>query len=84
MRKLIRNGGFVESQRQAIIAALEPFDKDRKIRFQPTNVEDSRYFTGAGLYSSYSGCLLDDIDDDEVALVAAMKASQRSVVYSVP
>ena len=67
VRKLIRNGGFVESQRQAIIAALEPFDKDRKIRFRSsTNVEDSRYFTGAGLYSSYSGCLLDDIDDDEV------------------
>ena len=66
VRKLIRNGEFVESQRQAIIAALEPFDKDRKIRFRSsTNVEDSRYFTGAGLYSSYSGCLLDDLDDDQ-------------------
>ena len=66
VRKLIREEEFVESQRQAIIAALEPFDKDRKIRFRSsTNVEDSRYFTGAGLYSSYSGCLLDDLDDDQ-------------------
>ena len=67
VRKLIRNGEFVESQKQAIIAALEPFDKDRKIRFRSsTNVEDSRYFTGAGLYDSYSGCLLDDLDNDQV------------------
>ena len=67
VRKLIRNGEFVESQKQAIIAALEPFDKDRKIRFRSsTNIEDSRYFTGAGLYDSYSGCLLDDLDNDQV------------------
>lgn len=65
VRKLIRDGDFIESQRQAIIAALAPFDKDRKIRFRSsTNIEDSRYFTGAGLYDSYSGCLLDDLDDD--------------------
>lgn len=67
VRKLIRNGEFVESQKQAIIAALEPFDKDRKIRFRSsTNIEDSRYYTGAGLYDSYSGCLLDDLDNDQV------------------
>ena len=67
VRKLIRNGEFVESQKQAIIAALEPFDKNRKIRFRSsTNIEDSRYFTGAGLYDSYSGCLLDDLDNDQV------------------
>ena len=65
VRKLIRDGVFIENQRQAIIAALEPFDRDRKIRFRSsTNIEDSRYFTGAGLYDSYSGCLLDDLDDD--------------------
>ena len=65
IRKLIRGGAFVESQRQALIAALSPFDRTQKIRFRSsTNMEDSRYFTGAGLYGSYSGCLLDDLDDD--------------------
>ena len=66
VRKLIREGEFVQSQRQAIITALEPFEKSQKIRFRSsTNIEDSRHFTGAGLYSSFSGCLLDDLDDDE-------------------
>ena len=65
IRKLIRDGEFVESQRQALIAALSPFDRTQKIRFRSsTNMEDSRHFTGAGLYDSYSGCLLDDLDDD--------------------
>ena len=65
VRDLIRDGEFVESQRQAIIAALSPFDRAKKIRFRSsTNMEDSRHFTGAGLYDSYSGCLLDDLDDD--------------------
>ena len=65
IRKLIRDGEFVESQRQALIAALSPFDRTQKIRFRSsTNMEDSRHFTGAGLYDSYSGCLLDDTDDD--------------------
>lgn len=36
-----------------------------KLRFRSsTNVEDSEQFTGAGLYDSYSGCLLDDLDGD--------------------
>jgi hypothetical protein len=65
VRDLIRDGEFVASQRQAIIAALSPFDRSKKIRFRSsTNMEDSRHFTGAGLYDSYSGCLLDDTDDD--------------------
>jgi hypothetical protein len=35
----------------------------RKIRFRSSsNVEDGETFTGAGLYDSYSGCLLDDLD----------------------
>jgi len=86
VRKLIRDGVFVESQRQAIIAALEPFDKDRKIRFRSsTNVEDSRYFTGAGLYSSYSGCLIDDIDDDESGPCACdnTKSKERGVFRAI-
>jgi hypothetical protein len=57
---------FTEAQQAAIIAALEPFDPLRKIRFRSsTNVEDSEQFTGAGLYDSYSGCLQDELDGDD-------------------
>lgn len=36
-----------------------------KLRFRSsTNVEDAEQFTGAGLYDSNSGCLLDDLDGD--------------------
>ena len=56
---------FTPSQKQAIITALTGFTPGRKIRFRSsTNVEDSATFTGAGLYDSYSGCLLDDLDGD--------------------
>ncbi len=42
------------------------FEADRKLRFRSsTNVEDSEQFTGAGLYDSYSGCLIDDLDEDD-------------------
>jgi hypothetical protein len=57
---------FTDGQKAGIIAALEPFDPLRKIRFRSsTNVEDSEQFTGAGLYDSYSGCLQDDVDGDD-------------------
>ena len=78
VRKLIRDGAFVESQRQALIAALSPFDRAQKIRFRSsTNMEDSRHFTGAGLYDSYSGCLLDDLDDDTTGPCACDDAKQK-------
>jgi hypothetical protein len=42
------------------------FDLYSKLRFRSsTNVEDSEQFTGAGLYSSYSGCLADEFDGDD-------------------
>ncbi|UCD52873.1 MAG: hypothetical protein JSW27_09580, partial [Phycisphaerales bacterium] len=55
---------------EAVIAALtDPaygFDPHQKLRFRSsTNVEDSEHFSGAGLYDSYSGCLADDLDDDD-------------------
>ena len=41
------------------------FNPRRNIRFRSsTNVEDAEQFTGAGLYDSYSGCLMDDMDGD--------------------
>jgi hypothetical protein len=57
---------FTPAQKTAIIAALQRFNPDRLIRFRSsTNVEDSDVFTGAGLYESESGCLADDLDDDD-------------------
>jgi hypothetical protein len=67
IRRLItRTAQFNEAQQEAIIAALAVFDPNRKIRFRSSsNAEDDRSFTGAGLYDSYSGCLLDDLDGDD-------------------
>ncbi|HZO83595.1 MAG TPA: PEP/pyruvate-binding domain-containing protein, partial [Verrucomicrobiae bacterium] len=56
---------FTPAQQQAITNALRVFNPGRNIRFRSsTNVEDSEHFTGAGLYDSFSGCLLDDHDGD--------------------
>jgi hypothetical protein len=58
---------FTPAQQQAITNVLTVFNPQRKIRFRSsTNVEDSESFTGAGLYDSYSGCLLDDLDGDTI------------------
>jgi hypothetical protein len=66
LRDLIRNTAtFTPVQQQSITNALRVFNPQRKIRFRSsTNVEDSEHFTGAGLYDSFSGCLLDDLDAD--------------------
>ena len=62
---------FAPELEQAIIGTLEDplygFDSARKIRARSsTNVEDSERFSGAGLYDSRSGCLLDDVDGDDM------------------
>jgi hypothetical protein len=62
---------FSQQLQDAVIATLQDpnygFDPNHKIRFRSsTNVEDSEQFTGAGLYSSYSGCLADELDGDTV------------------
>lgn len=66
IRNLVRTAAqFTPSQKQSIITTLGGFTPGRRIRFRSsTNVEDSATFTGAGLYDSYSGCLLDDLDGD--------------------
>jgi hypothetical protein len=59
---------FSEELEDEITSALEVFGFDPavNIRFRSsTNVEDSDQFIGAGLYDSYSGCLADDLDDDD-------------------
>ncbi len=60
-----RTARFTPEQQQAVTNALARFNPARKIRFRSsTNVEDTEHFTGAGLYDSFSGCLLDDLDAD--------------------
>ncbi len=61
---------FTDAQMQAVLSVLQDrqygFDPLQNLRFRSsTNVEDSLEFTGAGLYDSYSGCLGDDLDDDD-------------------
>ncbi len=57
---------FSPAQRAAILDALAAFDPGRPIRFRSsTNVEDTELFVGAGLYDSYSGCMLDDLDGND-------------------
>ena len=66
IRSLIKDTcDFSESQKRSILEALKPLQPRGKLRFRSsTNVEDSEQFSGAGLYDSYSGCLLDDLDGD--------------------
>lgn len=66
VREMIRRTAtFSAAERAEILAALGNFTPGRNIRFRSsTNVEDSDSFTGAGLYDSYSGCLMDDLDAD--------------------
>jgi hypothetical protein len=87
VRALITDQGeFDDAQKAEVLAALERFDADRKIRFRSsTNVEDSEQFVGAGLYDSYSGCLADDTDGDEVgpSHCDADRANERGVFRAI-
>ena len=67
IRNIIRKASdFSAEQKSAILNELSGFSPNAKIRFRSsTNVEDTRYFVGAGLYDSFSGCVLDDTDNDD-------------------
>ena len=71
IRNLLENSSITEFNpdlKSAVTDALGSFgfDPNKKIRFRSsTNVEDSERFTGAGLYESYSGCLADDLDEND-------------------
>ena len=57
---------FTPAQQAAITNSLAIFNPRRNIRFRSsTNIEDTERFTGAGLYDSFSGCLIDDLDGDD-------------------
>lgn len=69
VRKLVKDAVMPASMQRRILQALKDagFDVNRKLRFRSsTNVEDTATFNGAGLYDSYSGCLADDLDQDNV------------------
>ncbi len=81
---------FTETCSQAVLTALQDprygLDPLKKIRFRSsTNVEDSKNFTGAGLYSSYSGCLADDLDGDNQGPSQADPnwLEERGVFYTI-
>ena len=74
----------------AVIQTLQSpqygFDMNRKIRFRSsTNVEDSESFTGAGLYDSYSGCLADELDGDDLgpSICDPAKPQERGVFRAI-
>lgn len=81
-----QSADFSSAQRQEILDALAGFTPERKIRFRSsTNVEDSETFTGAGLYDSHSGCVLDDLDEDAAGPSAcdASEANERGVFRAI-
>ena len=87
VRALIKTEArFSESQRNAIQSALSGFDASRRLRFRSsTNVEDTDQFVGAGLYDSFSGCLADDLDDDDSGPSAcdSSRAKERGVFRAI-
>ena len=91
IRNIFRNPQittFSLELQDAVIEALQGFgfDPNSKIRFRSsTNVEDSEQFTGAGLYESYSGCLADDLDEDDAGPCAcdSSKGNERGVFRAI-
>lgn len=81
-----RDADFSEADKTAIMSALSGFDANKKIRFRSsTNVEDSDQFSGAGLYSSYSGCIADDTDADDIgpSRCDETRAKERGVFRAI-
>jgi len=87
IRTLIKGEAtFTPAQQTDILAALAGFDANEKIRFRSsTNVEDTEHFVGAGLYDSYSGCVADDEDADDLgpSRCDASKANERGVFRAI-
>jgi hypothetical protein len=81
-----KSATFTPAQKQTILAALTGFEPRRKLRFRSsTNVEDTEHFTGAGLYDSYSGCLLDELDanDSGPSQCDPLEPSERGVFRAI-
>lgn len=79
---------FTDTQKSNIVKALRsgPFDPSRKLRFRSSsNAEDLTGFSAAGLYNSYSGCLLDDLrgTDKDICLCDPADDKARSVFRAI-
>ena len=89
IRKRIRaDVDFTLDQQQSVLGALTlaGFDPNKRIRFRSsTNVEDSEYFSGAGLYDSFSGCMADDTDSDNAgpSRCDADESNERGVFRAI-
>ncbi|MCX6858648.1 MAG: hypothetical protein NTX70_00245 [Verrucomicrobia bacterium] len=77
---------FSPGLRSAVTNALSGFDPVRKIRFRSSsNAEDSASFVAAGLYDSFSGCLLDDLDGNSTGPCGcdATETQERGVFRAI-
>ena len=77
---------FNPALRSVVTHALGGFDPARKIRFRSSsNAEDSASFVAAGLYDSFSGCLVDDLDDNSTGPCGcdAAEAQERGVFRAI-
>ena len=91
IRNLFTNSRVIDFSpqlRDVVIDALWGFgfNPKEKLRFRSsTNVEDSEQFTGAGLYESYSGCLADELDNDDAGPCAcdSSDGSERGVFMAI-
>ena len=86
IRTQIKAATFTTDQQKQLLTALSSFDPERKLRFRSsTNLEDQGQFTGAGLYDSFSGCLEDELDEDEQGPCAcdSEKAKERGVFRAI-
>lgn len=75
--------GFIERLQSQVSKEFGEAGLTMRLRFRSsTNAEDLRAFSGAGLYDSRSGCLADDLDDDQLGpsrcLTPAAKAGYEA------
>ena len=83
LRRSIRDGELAPGFLDALALRLrEVFGADADttfVRFRSsTNAEDLTAFSGAGIYDSRTGCLADDLDDDEVGPSRCLSVAHRA------
>jgi pyruvate, water dikinase len=84
LRDAIRAAPVAESFERRFHAAVErqwgPSGFTTRLRFRSsTNVEDLPGISGAGLYESASGCIADDLDEDEDGPSLCLTDEQRAI-----
>jgi hypothetical protein len=83
---IIDQSQFTPPQKIAILKAISSLDSKRKIRFRSSsNAEDLPNFSAAGLYDSFSGCKLDDLQgvSDSVCLCDPDDTKSRSIFRAI-